>query len=203
MNDHSAPEKKPTPSSVLEVRPIGRPTVLESLDLTVDDLVTAYKEAGTLKLTAERTGICVNTLKKYLGAAGALGPRGARPQPFAWRRTRTSPVGEWFKEHRNDKLPRTMRDLAALSGFSENQVRKFLATRQRAAIEYLRALGDLREVPKAIVDVSGRRVPCGMIQEYVLKVDRYDLSVRIEGALRLGLALKAIVPFGAYQGMFK
>ncbi len=186
-----------------EPRRPGRPTVLEALGLTVADLVAAYEREGTLRKTAAATGVCKNTLKKYLKGTDVMHGRGARPQPYAWRAARTTPVTTWFKEHRNDRLPRSVRDLAELSGFSEGQVRKFLFNRQQAAYEYLRALGDLREQPKAIIDVAGRRIPLGMIQDYNLKVDRYDLTVQISGVLRLGLELRAVVGFSQYQGLFK
>ena len=181
----------------------GRPTITEQLGLTTEVIVAAYKEHKTLGPTAAALKISESTLKNYLKAAKSCGAQGRPQQPYAWRRKGATPVYEWFREHRNTKLPRSAVEIATLSGFKVSQIRKFLWSRKRAAHEYLVSLGPLNELPGVVIDIRGRKIPLDMVQAYELTVDSYNLTVKITGVLKFGGEVHAMLPFRQIQQLYE
>lgn len=175
-----------------ETRP-GRPTCLEAGVFSMAELRMVYAQCKSVRKTAERLKVSPTTVKKYL--KGFANKPGRPIQPMAWQVRMRSEVHAWFVEHKNQQLPRTVREIAKLSGFSVNQISRYLRARKLAMESYLASLPKLNEVFIVFKDVEGRKVPTNLISDYTLDVDRISGTVTISLVLKFGGFRIVKIPF--------
>lgn len=180
----------------------GRPSILDELGITVDDLVKAYTRRGSLIAVAEEFHISSKTVQKYLRQAGQPITRGNPVNPYPWMRNRRSPVMLWFIEHPYATHCRSLDELAEKSGLPRRRIRRFLYSRKIAILEYIKTLGDLRELPGYMLDTAARKIPFGMLEDYTLEVDFYELTVTVKGVLRFGGAVTGSYSINEYRELW-
>jgi hypothetical protein len=95
-----------------------------------------------------------------------------------------------------------MAAIAELSGCSKPQVQYFLDSRRKAAKRYLHALGGV-PAHGILEDTLGRKVQLAAVSQHEIKVDTYDMTVRITALLRTGVAVVIQVPFAIYVDLLK
>ena len=180
----------------------GRPSYLEAHPEIVERIREEYAKDRSIRRVAAVLAISHNTVKKYLRVLGIEKSLGRSPDPAPWIARHTTPFAEWVSK-RKDPLPRSVRKIAELSGFSKDQIYLYLKRRKSAAQAYLRSLGDLTELSIALVDTSGRHVNVGMFAQYELDVDKFSLLVTIKATLKFGGHLIFRLTFGRYKALFQ
>lgn len=178
----------------------GRPTILDTLQLTPEDIHEVYVREGTVRKAAAALKISVVTLRKYLG--DNVYAKGRKLNPYPWKRQISHPVQEWLDAHQG-AVPRSVRAIALACGQSYSATERYLYRRRDATKAYLESLGDLRDLERVVLhDTRGRTVLAGMIMDYLLKVDKYNLVVSINATLRFGGVIEAKLSFSRYKELF-
>lgn len=211
--------KKPSPYAYKSKLPIlnpenlephrrsgGRPTILESLGLTVEQIVSCYKNSTSEREAAEKLKITVRTLRKYLYKGGLKpsdNPHAAIHRGREAGTTRYPSVVFHYIRSKHGIIPRSTKAMSEESGIAVTTIEKFLVRRKKYALDYLLTLGLLREVEnKRIVTTKGSIVKTEQIATSDFKVDRYDLSISLRMLLRSGIVVHARMSFREYQELF-
>ena len=177
----------------------GRPTCLEDGTFTIKSLRTAYQQTRSIVKTAALLGVSPTTVKKYLH--GSLKERGRPIQPASWKTKCRSQVHAWFAENKGRQLPRTSKEIAELSGFSMEQVNRYLWSRKKAMESYLASLPPLNSRIVVLTDLNGQKVPSNLIKDYSTSIDRISADVTISAVLTLGGLRVIRLPFRQYEAV--
>jgi len=110
----------------------GRPTVLEKLGITKQDLKDAYKELENYQRVAHRFGISKRTVSNYL-TRNDIPPK--------------SKVARWYAAHPEAQAWKP-REVAQASGIPKTAVERYYYDRRKREINELRE--QLREHPRVI-----------------------------------------------------
>ena len=182
-------------------RPPGRPTCIEEGVFTMQQLRTLYAQTHSIRKVSAKLGVSPTTVKKYLKGQTA---RPGRPiQPRAWDVHSRSLVHEWFVANKNRQLPRTTREIAELSGFSVQQINRYLGVRKKAMESYLASLPPINSCVFILRDTEGMRVPTNLIKAYSLWVDRITGDVTISAVLKVGGHRIIRLPFRELEAALK
>jgi hypothetical protein len=180
----------------------GRPTVLEQLNLTIEQVVACYKNSSSETEAARKLGFTKRTLRKYLHAADVF-PDTTNCKRLLGVSYKPSAVYHWIREQ-GGIVPRSVRLICEQSGLSTPAVRAFLTRRRRAAERHLNSLGLIRDLEGVqLVTVRGQRYTTQQVGQSTINVDLYDLSVEIKSVLRSGVSVKTRISFTEYCRMFK
>lgn len=185
------------------LRRIGRKTLLEERNMTLDDIVAVYKTHNSLRKAAKELQISATTLLKYLTLAEACGPVGRPTNPYPWKRADHHPLRDWIAQQ-DRPIPRSVAKISELSGVPKKGVYKYLAQRRQAAIAYLKTLGDIRSLGGiSLRDVDGRVIAAGMISQHTMAVDKFSLVVTLDVVLNFGGKATIRLPFSRYRELFQ
>jgi len=188
---------------LLEYKKKGRKPLFLSGGPTVEEIISTYLKEKSVRRTAAKLQIAEGTVKKYIRITETPTVPGRNPDPSPWEARCPSKVALWVKE-RKEALPRSVKEIVRISGFSQDQVYLYLRRRVFAAKAYLQALGDLREKEGlALIDVKGRKIPVGMFAQYELDVDRFNLLVSITATLNFGGKANFKLSFGKYIDLWR
>jgi hypothetical protein len=179
----------------------GRLSCIAEGVFTLRQLREAYKKCGSVRATAEYLGVSPTTVKKYL--KGGLLPRGRPIQPYLWKTAIASEVGQWFELHKEERLPSHPKDIAELSGFTVNQVRRFLYSRRKAAESYLKTLPEPTSKVIIFRDIEGNQVPSSFIKAFTTEVKLSSLDVTLNVVLTVGGQRVIKIPFREYEAALK
>lgn len=191
--------KKKTP------RRTGRPSIFDE-GLTMADLQKVYEAGLSCRAAAARLGCDPKTYRKYAKAAG-FDTSYTKPSPglsveFAGA-YRVPQLLLWVRDNPHKKLPRNMEKIATVTGIPFGTIRSYMRRRRKRMQTWLLTFGDLRSLKDIVlVDLTGRRVPCELIDSYTLTVDYYDLRVKLSLMLKGSVYLKAEVPWKEYAAYF-
>ena len=162
----------------------GRPTCLQEGVFTIKSLRDMYQRTRSVRKTAAALGVSPTTVKKYL--KGDAAPPGRPIQPLAWKAKCRSQVHDWFILQKNRQLPRTVREISELSGFSTAQINRYLWARKKAMESYLASLPPLNSFIAVLTDLSGTRVPTNLIKAWTYDIDKISGDVTISAVLTMG-----------------
>jgi transcriptional regulator with XRE-family HTH domain len=130
----------------------GRPTVLERLGITKQDLKDAYRELENYHLVAERFGISRRTVASYLSRKD-IPPK--------------SKVARWYAEHPEAQSWK-VREVSEASGLPKTAVERYYYDRRKQEINELRE--QLREelTEPLLVSTSGQKFPSRAVKRVVI-----------------------------------
>lgn len=187
------------PLAFLDVSPIGRKPIVLSGGPSIEQMVETYRTERSLRRASSKLGISVSTLQKYLHLVKENLVLGRTHTGIPWKTRYLGGVATWVHD-RTAPLPRSVREIVRLSGFTRDQVYAYFKRRRRAAVEFLKSLGDLRTIPEVtLTDIRGRRIPTGMFSQYELFVDKFNLVVSIEATMKFGGKATFRLPFARYR----
>lgn len=176
----------------------GRPPLFDNTTLKPEDLERAYEITGSIDRAAKALGICKATFVKYHRRTGQL-PLGTKPNPYPWLGHADHPVQQWL-DKQIGAIPRSPTYIAEQVGMAKNTVVMYLRRRRDALLAYLDKFGPLTDLGNlALLDVKGRRIQLGMIEQYRIKLDQYNLLVTIHGVLKFGGRVTIRVSFQKYR----
>jgi len=184
---------------------IGRPSIFDE-GLTLKDLIKVYEKGLSCRKAAAALGIDPRTYRNYVKREG-LDTKFTRPSPgpsieFA-NGFRVPKLLLWCRENPRRKLPRGFQKISDVTGIPFGTIRSYLVRRRRRMVKWANKLGDLRALEsKILIDNTGRHIPLELIETYDLRVDTYDLRVRLSMMLRGGIHLKAELPWQKYAELF-
>lgn len=179
-----------------ETRPTGRPDCIAAGVFTLAELRAWYSMVRSIRKTAEHFKVSPTTVKKHL--SGEVGKRGRPVQPKSWEVACRSPLHKWFTDHRDRHLPRDVKDLALMSGFSTRRISRYLNERRLAMLAFLETLPAPNSVVIVFRDVEGSKVPSNLLRAYTVDVDRFSGAVSLSGVLSPGGMRIIRVPFREY-----
>lgn len=179
----------------------GRPSVLDALNLTVEQIVSCYENSRSEVEAAKKLGISKRTLMKYLKMS-AVPPDRSNARRIRGISYRPSIVYDWIRAQKGF-IPRSVAAISRLSGIKEVTIRKFLARRKHAAEVHIASYGTLMSMPSLqLATVHGQRFTMRQVAQLETKVDNYDLSVEIRAVLRSGVSVLCRLSFAEYCRLF-
>lgn len=187
-------------------KPLGAPTIFQTLGITVDQFIALAKEFPNAAALARHLGVSKRSVQKYSQKYGVS------KQPWRPARATASDLGShtdygkidtWLREHPGQKLPFKYAEIAERLGVSMSTVASWLRHRKRRYLDYCIALGDLRKHPVTIHASSGLRVPGRFIREYTLDVDPRRYEVKIAMILSGNRSLTATYSLRSYYALFE
>ena len=195
-----------SPRKQREKRHIGRPSIFEE-GLSEKDILKVYEKGLSCRKGAAELGIDPKTYRKYLAKLGMSSAGYKRPSPgptieFA-NGYRVPKLLLWCREHPHRKLPRSLKRIAQITEIPFETVRSYLVKRKHRMLLWAKSLGDLRALKGTIIiDDTGRHIPVEMISSYEMRIDIYDLKVKLTIVLRGGVYLKASLAWADYAALF-
>jgi hypothetical protein len=182
-------------------RRTGRPSIFDE-GLSMADLQKVYEAGLSCRAAAAKLGCDPKTYRKYAKAAG-FDTSYTKPSPgLSVEFTgayRTPQLLIWRRDNPHKKLPRNMEKIAEVTGIPFGTIRSYMRRRRRRMQAWLQGLGDLRTLKDTVlIDVTGRHVPCELVDSYTLTVDYYDLKVKLALMLKGSVYLKAEIPWKDY-----
>lgn len=170
---------------------MGRKSLLEALDITVHDLWAHYCEVASLEETAKYFSCSERVLRSYFRKAG-FGPLPPGPKPCKNRSvppTHRGCVADFIREHPDVKLPRSLQDIATVTGCSYAAVNGYFVRRRRFVREEVRKLPALIPLQIALPDPRGRLINSRYFVSYAYVVDPFTFDVVLKTRLSNGAAL--------------
>ncbi len=89
----------------------------------------------------------------------------------------------WLLTHQDVKLPRSMVQIAKLSGFSEEAVKCFFYRQRKEVRKILEELLDIRKLSITLETTEKKVIHAKTIQKYKYSLDRYSLKATLVGEL--------------------
>lgn len=155
----------------------GRPSILESRGLTIEDIIRTFEETGTAIQTARELDIDEKTVRKYLRSSG-VHLRTGPPKGTKYKRVKKAQLDRWVEQNPETVLPRSSREIASLTGISQDAVAGKLKRRRKEFTRRIGALPDLRKTP-LVVKKKGTPYPARKWKSYVLRGDALNGVVTV------------------------
>lgn len=162
----------------------GRPSFLESANVTVQELENDLSRLGTYAKVAEKYGVTRRTVQKYLSGKGTRGrPKGSYSSEARYWVEKDLTV---LQERDIDVLEKAKKD-----NISPSYLRKVLQSKRALLLETIqrRVRGMLRG-SKAILDTKGRYIPTAAVRYVWLPKWEFGRPLYVKVVLRDGTKAK-------------
>lgn len=157
----------------------GRPPITETI--AEDKVLRAYDLEGSARAAARRLGTTHRTVLKIVRRNG----REVRP-PSKWsyeERKKPFPkhsqFAHWLREHKGVELPRSIKEMAEMSGCSYHAINCFMYRRRAPIKKLLAGLPDLTDLAVLMEAVNGELINTREFEKYEFDVDHYSLEVKL------------------------
>jgi len=180
-----------------------RKTSLEEKGITREDIAKKYQELENLSKTAYYFGISEKTVRKYLDEAGVerhQGPRHARSREVpSWHH---GCLATWIREHPGEALPKRIKDIVALTGCTEPEVKMYLYRRRKYVRGEMRKLPQLYMFDKVLKDAKLTRVPTRAIAHGYYTMNKRTYAVEYHAVMKDGGQRKFSYPIEEWKKIF-
>lgn len=194
LADELVPETEPP-------KPRGRSRLIDDPVYDLHKLLDYYTSVKSIRRVAIHFGISPTTAHRYLRP---YTNRPGRPrQTQAWKAKCRSEIHQWFLDNAGRRLPRSVKDIARIAGFTPSVVNRYLGQRKAAVEAYLFHLPHPNEVVVIFTDVDGQKIPSNLIAQYTIEVDRYTCDLTLSCVLSVGGQRTIKIPFAAYSEAMK
>lgn len=164
-----------------------------------EHVLAVYEKYHRIIPAAEELGVCEKTLRAYFRWIGFKVKVG-RPKGATSVNTHYSCFANWLREHKGEKLPRSVIKIARLTGCTEKAVRSYL-DRRRQAIE--KQIGDLRKYFILLEDSRKWRIPTKAFRTYSLSLNVMMDTATITAQLRTGQTAFFRIPLADLLAKYK
>lgn len=166
---------------------VGRPPITNII--SPEKMLKAYEVSGSVRAAARKLGTTHRTVSKYLKE---MGVSVEKPKDWVYterkRPTRYSKFAKWLYENSGVKLPRSLAELARMSGCTYQTVNCYMYRRRKAVKDILDGCPDLIEAG-VLVSVdnmpgaeSAKKKPVintRRFKKYRFEVDGYTLDAKL------------------------
>jgi hypothetical protein len=158
----------------------------------------------TAPAVAKEYGISKQCAWNWMRGLGVSAPpRRPKSNPLSLKpNAEPGAAAAFFRAHAGEKLPYKERELAEMAGLSHAAVHSYLARRRVRILVYLRALGDLRNLPKTLIATNGLHIPASRIREYTLRVDPRAARVEVRALLTATIKVTIDLSLREYAALF-
>lgn len=155
----------------------------EIFNMDYHDLDVMYREMGTIKKVSDRLGVTERTIKNWFREGGITGIKHmTREHPIE----KAQGLRKWIHEHQGERLPRSMKKISEITGFSKSLVNSYFHRRRRRLMRWLKSFPPLGELNVTLKEANGAFVPVKAIESYDFKIDPYTLAFIVYGRRKTG-----------------
>lgn len=163
--------------------------LLQRLSLTTDDLVMLYEQCESVDELARDLGCSTRTIRKYLNAEGIR----AKAKPHRKPRRETGAFATWIRDNPDVTLPRSVSEIAALTGIKRTTINSHLIYRQRKLYDEMS--GKIADYLQSYIDNGKLKLmkftfPVRALKRVTLTVDRFSLTLTVTVYLKDGTSFR-------------
>ena len=152
--------------------------LLSKLSLTIEDLVKLYDECQSVDELARDLDCSTRTIRKYLNGAGIR----AKAKPRRKPRRETGAFATWLRDNPGVVLPRSVSEIAEMTGIKRTTINSHLIYRQRKLYDEMKA--QMPDYVKSFMDNGKLKImrytfPLAAVKRLTLTVDRFSLKLTI------------------------
>lgn len=164
-------------------------------EMSKTELLVMYEATPNVRRMAMLLGVSDRTLRRKMDEVGIKRKLG-RPKgkEDTLPREKTAILASYIREHPNEVLPASAKEIAEKVGCSVDQVKTYLYRRRKEVARKVDRLGDPRGWKMLLKDTIGGIVPTGIIESYVYEFSKTRLKVRLKVRIRGGKELICLLP---------
>lgn len=165
---------------------MGRRKEIYKRGASIEEVISLYESLGTVEKVGAHFNLSGRTIRKYLKEAGVKLTRGRKFGVKIGSVKHHSALVEWVREHPGVELPRSINEIAKLTGCSIDVVKSYLRRRREKVLDYVEKMPNLSDKNLLLYDEKERPIPTKAMEWYIRSVDKYGLEIIIRAHLKNG-----------------